>query len=1019
MSEKAALDLLRRFEDDVRAVLEDVAWPPESRDEAAAVLLGHAGDQLVARETMDLSEPLLRTVGRSADPMMALRNWDRYIRASFNRAGLMRLLAGSDDLLDFLSGLFAMSQFFSDIAIRNPEYVEWCLGEAILECEKEIGKYREHLESFVRPFRTREARRRALARFRRRELLRIGVRECRGRGTIREYCRELSRVAQVACELAYRDCLEEAEAKHGLPVRQDAPEGDGRATFAIVAMGKFGSEELNFSSDIDLVFVYDEEGRTPGRADSTGYVTGSVPSHEFYCLIAREICNYLNDPTSEGVLYRVDARLRPEGKSGVMARSMAGYSIYFADQARSWEKIAYLKARCVTGDEKLGGDFEALARSFVYTGNRHEILLPEVARLKKRIDDNAISSDRGTRDVKRGPGGIREIEFFVSALQLLHGGTQPAFRIRSTIEALHALAEAGLIERAAATRFEESYWMLRRVEHALQMLDDQQTHTIPADLAEVHSLAVRCGFADAEDFSRELTRTRRWIRERFDELFREDAGSQADNLVEHLESGAMPDGDVFERLAPYGLGTLEGHTALRELCVGTREIAVSSRGQRLFEKLLPALLEELRTVADPTQAVLQLSHFLRSHHAVTPLYQLLLDHRPVLRLLLHLLGFGSMTPRTMVSHPGRFDQMLEGDALSPDRPPAEPHGNEERDESDAMKSLRRFKDRESLFIQAREIVGIDDAEKASARTTKLAESCLGELARILAGRHGIGGDWSVIAFGSFGAGDVHVCADLDLAFFCGTEGEEAPPAGLQNFAGDLLAELSAVTPEGRLWKMDARLRPDGASGALVVTLKRARRYYESEAGVWEFQSAMRARHVAGSPSISARALDLVRDAWQKRRGGIDVRAEIATMRGRMESSVRLPSAAAFDLKHGPGGLVDVEFLVQYHQLANPELAGTIWTPSVSEALPRLAEAGVIDGDARDLLLEHLGTLRTIQRLLRLLFETSRDHVPREGAKRAQLVRAITPRVGDGESVLALLPGRMETVRELFDETLGR
>lgn len=1024
MSGGAASDkLLAQFRADVSAALEEVAWPVDARDEALGALAEHAADPLAMREAMELAVPLVRTLSATADPPMALRNLDRYVRASFGKAGLFKRLLESERHRDLLARLFASSQFFSDIVARNPEYLDWCFSEAIIEDCKPLERYRLHLRQFLGAARTQESRRRALCRFKRRELLRIGVREMAGHGSIREYCRELSRLAQAACELAHDDVLADLSARHGLPARADGSEP--RSVFCIVAMGKFGADELNFSSDIDLVFVYDEEGETTGRADSTGYVSGRVSSNEFYSRLSQGICAYLGDPTSEGVLYRVDARLRPEGKAGAMARSLPAYAAYFAEQARSWEKIAYQKARAVAGDEHLGEQFHAIARSFVFSGNRHDVLLPEMARLKRRIDEQAMDPDGANLDIKRGPGGIREIEFIVSALQLLHGGEDTSLRVRGTLDGLEKLVVAGKIDRVVAARLQDEYWFLRRVEHALQMLDEQQTHSLPAQRSQWRPLAVRCGYPDDEEFARHLDATRTWVRAQFEALFLGEESARPPALVERLETGGMADEESLRTLAPYGLGTPEGFTALRELLVGTREVAISSRGQRSFEALLPRLLDELRATVDPAAAVLGLSQFLRAHHAMTGIYQLLLEHPPILRLLVRTLGFSPLTSRLLVGHPGRFDQMLEGTALSAER---SPRGEFERryrprmgalDGDARLEEIRRFKDRESLFVSARELLGICTLDEAAGQSTELAETSLQEFAREFARRHGIGDDWCILAFGSFGSRQVHVCADLDLAFFCdpGEQGAEmATPPELQSFASDLLAAMTAVTPQGRLWKTDARLRPDGANAPLVVTLERARRYYGHEAGVWEFQSATRARFACGSEEIAQRAIGSIAQAWRARTATVDLRAEIRGMRRRMAESTKLPRNVEIDLKRSPGGIVDIEFLAQYAALSDREFSFDV--PETDKVLesPRFEElAGAEDAD---FLRSHHRALRRIQRLLRLMLESSRDYLPTQKDRRSQLERALAVAFEDPARTLDELPGRMRRARGMFDRILG-
>ncbi|MCB2154435.1 bifunctional [glutamate--ammonia ligase]-adenylyl-L-tyrosine phosphorylase/[glutamate--ammonia-ligase] adenylyltransferase [bacterium] len=985
-----------------------------------------AREQFVFEEIVEVAPKLIPALAATADPRMALRNWDRYVRAAWDRLGVLHLMEHNPDHLQFLAQLFAASQFFSDIVVRNPEYLEWCLVEARMESEKPLEEYRRQLHGFVRAFGSSESRRRALCRFKRRELLRIGVRDLQQRADIMELCRELTNLAEAACELALEDSLSDLMKRYGQPAPPPDVKPDDTIGFAVLAMGKFGGRELNFSSDIDLIFVYDTEGTTAGRKDGTGHVSNRITKHEFYCKLGTAIIQYLDYSTIEGVLYRVDARLRPDGASGAIARSLPAYVAYLADQARSWEKIAYLKARCVAGDRKLAARFEEVRQNFVFFGNSPQVLLPEVARLKRRIDHEALDPRTRKLDIKRGPGGIREVEFISAALQLLHGGNDKSLRVRATLEAMELLAEKGKLQPDKVRRLREAYLLFRQVEHCLQMMNEQQTHALPEDDEERQRLAVRCHFESEADLQSQLSEFRGFVREQFEALFHEEGPAEKLDLVDYLVSRDTPEESVLEELAPFGIGTVEGFRALRELVSGSREFAISRHSQQWLERVFPQLLEQLQNVAYRENAIRHFTQLLRSHHSVTSTYELIQSHPWVLRMLVRVLGFGSLPARLMVAHPEYLDQLLLGEPLRGTRSPAYAFDEEyaarvgRLEVEKALGRIRQFKDREALFLAVREIMDVDSARESAATTTELAKTCLSAVIDVLSrDSERRDGRWCIIALGSFGGEWVHVCGDLDVAVFHeAPENDRGAAEHYSNLAGRILSTMSAVSPDGQLWKVDARLRPDGVNAPLSIARERAERYYREEAGIWEFQSMTRAQFLAGDEEFGREILGSMHDALRDRSPLPDLAKEIHEMRVRLDQTVRLPRHAKLDLKRGPGGIVDVEFLVQYFQLAKGIELPALRTPRTDEALEVIRDAGLMEVETVDFILEHHHVLRTVQRAIRLLWETPKDLVPGTPDRLGPLARALDPQLQNAAERLESLGAQMITMREIFDSTLS-
>jgi glutamate-ammonia-ligase adenylyltransferase len=916
----------------------------------------------------------------------------------------------------------AFSSFFAETMARDNRALSMVLDPDQMAAERTRADFVRLLDEESAGLDSKEDLRRALSRLKRRELLRIGIREFAGMQDIVGQCRELSALAETAVEVALRQSLADMVKRHGLP--KGCGEEPQNCGFAVVAMGKLGGQELNFSSDLDLLYVYNVEGETSGRRDPRGGVQGSVTHHHFYSELASAVTRALSEATTEGTLFRIDLRLRPEGSGGAVARSITGYEAYFAQQARAWEKVAYLKSRPIAGDASVGRIFSQIIEAFVFEDNKPDDLLPEIARLKARIDAEAQRPKDGRHDLKRGPGGIREIEFLATAQQLLHGGHDKSLRMRRTTGALERLAEIGRVNEELARRKAETYWFYRRVEHALQMVEEKQTHLLPVPGAEAERLATALGFASWSALDTRISEERQFIRSAFEEFFGSAKPRKTQALADCLEMGTLPSEFLLAPLREVGLAEPDGLAALRVLAVGTREVAIRSEGQKRFEQLLPHLLRELHHAAMPVAAVHNLTNFMRAHWSITTLYDLLLAHPPVLRLLIRMLGFGALPSRLLIAHPERFDEMLETDVLRPHSSPAISFqkrvgrmiGDMERE--DALRAIREWKEREALFCSAREILGILEVDDAAAKVTEVAEACLKAVCQVVEKHSPPGRRWCILGMGGFGGKQVHICADLDIACFVEDDGEAtAPRNAAEVFFYSVISAMSAVSPHGALWKMDARLRPEGANGPLAVTMERATRYYATEAGTWELQSATRARLVAGDEALAQQLFASLQDAARERSKLATIGNDVRTMRARLESTLRIPSHAECDLKRSAGGLVDIEFLVQYLLLNNAASLNDIIIPCTGEAIGSLAKAGLLDPETAEFVEAHRIRLRTLQRTVRLLRETARDFIPTAPTARDEITRAIAFQESSPRDLLERLPGDMARMRGIFEKVV--
>lgn len=1027
----------------LRAVL-SLADDPLSRDRVVAVLAG-----------------LLAALPRCADPDMALRNLDRLGRAVYDRVAFYGLLRQHPVLVRFLAELLSFSEFLSDILIRNPEYFEWLLAPERIEVEPTRERLADSLRQAVQPFRKPETIRRALCRWKRREVLRIGVRDMLGKADIRQCARELSWLAEAVVGLALEQARAECSARFGEPCSEHAAPECRPALFAVYGMGKLGGEDLNFSSDIDLIFVYDEEGRTSGVTDATGTVIHRITNHEYFTKLGERIVAFLGEPSDEGNLFRVDMRLRPEGKTGPLVRSQPSYTVYFADQARPWEKVAYLKARKIAGDDDLAGRFDAAVAHFVFSDPKAETLANEMTHLKNRIDREVLEGDLRRRDLKRGVGGIREIEFIASYRQILEGGRDPALRVRDTAEAIRRLSARRSLSVEYADFLMEAYFFLRRLEHRIQMMAERQTYLVPESISEWGRLARRNGDAEGslEDAGRRLqTRfqeTTNRVRAIFEEVFDlgdargEGEASPVDLL---LRAGSESDANrALQAIADAGFQ--EPHAtlrSLRELAYGTSEVVVSSTGQRWFEKILPSLLEQGRRLPFPDAAVRSLDAFLRAAKGRTLLYEMLAGNPPILRMLLTAFASGPVMSRSLIAHPEWFDEILDTGALSPDFDVA---GQEESlrrataadpDDDAAWRRLRRWKEKTLLVLGLLETLNIADEVRLARMTSDLADICLRAVAermeRRLLAEHGAprpdarpDGEplrWTLLGLGGFGGRHVSHHSDLDVVLIYSEKGHTFGPDGAEvlkashwysRLGEEIIGVMTAVSPEGQLFKVDARLRPEGRNAPLAATLERYLSYYEEGAQTWEWQAILRARRVAGDEGLAARFLTSLWERLPARfADGPALAAEVRSMRDRLAESSKPPRWAECDYKRGRGGLVDVDFIAQFLQLKTMAARGRasdeigLVVPETEAILERLCAAGALSREDEALLREEHDFLRTLQRRARLLFETSRDFFPEKPDRLEPLRRALASRLPEGADLVERFHAAQRRLREAFE-----
>jgi [glutamine synthetase] adenylyltransferase / [glutamine synthetase]-adenylyl-L-tyrosine phosphorylase len=928
---------------------------------------------------------------RAGDPDALIAGFER-VQAAIPRKAAERAIPA-------LFPLLAASELFPrQLAIRRP-LVRHLLNETWPGGEKPAAQLLHEARGALRGVRSgdTEGLMHRLRLFKYRELLRIGARDVR-LAPMAEIGRETSALAQAIVSAAH-DWL-----FAGLLERYGAPEVPG---FCILGMGKLGGEDLNFSSDIDLVYVFRADGQTSGGARA------ATPHVQLFTRLCEELTRALSASTADGFCYRVDLNLRPQGRSGAIVLSLPATLAYYETYGRTWERAALIKARPVAGDASLGNELLDALSPFVWRRSLDLKAVDALREIKAQIDLRAKAS---ADDVKLGPGGIREIEFFVNALQLLHGGKNAPLRERNTLRALRKLEMFGLLSSQDADALEEAYSFLRRVENRLQMVEERQTQTLPEAERERHRLAWGLHFASWDAFSRELARHRDFVRRAFSTLLGQTARGELPDeplLALALDPDTAP---AARRKAMAERGFADPDRALAALERLSRvQKAALAQGSSDPGTLAIKLLAEVVRTPDPDQALFHLSEFIGHLHAPAGYLDLLGGAALARRRLLNLFGQSDFLSRYFLGHPELLDALVQsepGDVLKPpDRIRQELASRLQRhdDPEGRLAAMRRYRNEELLRIGMHDISGEIAVPEVAAQLTAIADAALDEALFMAESeqreRYGppVGPQGTeslaVIAMGKLGGRELGYHSDLDLIFVYSGEGPLETAGGTRGrishheyfakIAQRLITFLQMQLREGYLYTIDARLRPSGNQGALVVSQAAFLDHHQRRAQLWERQALIKARGVAGDARLSERVLaEVIHPLVYERPLPEGAAAEIDRLRTRMEREVAHETADQLNLKSGRGGLVDVEFATQYLQLLHGGRAREIRRTNTLEALEALERAGSLPAADAQVLRGGYLFHRRVENRLRLVQGHPLSHMPTHGRALALLARRL-------------------------------
>lgn len=956
---------------------------------------------------------LTRVIKAAADPDRAAHFFD-LLAATQAGPALAKL---PEENLRVLAALFSGSPVLASLVVSNPGWIHALEPDALKHARRLEGLKRE-VELWLTPLLELRDYGTALARlrqFKQRELVRIATRDLAQLADPIEITRELSDLADVCLDGVLNVCMRRFVESHGRPFFQD-PSGRWQPiAFCVLGLGKLGAQELNYSSDVDLMFVYTEEGDVFKEPPST--TTKHPPimtAHQYFNRLAEAFVTELTRTTADGTLYRVDLRLRPEGDSGPLCRSLQSYENYYAQWGQTWERMMLSRARLVAGDQALAGEFLEMIQPFRFPRSVGQDVQSEIAKMKRRIETEVVRANELDRNVKLGRGGIREIEFVIQTLQLLHAGRIPFLQTPHTLAALEKLARYNLLSARTARALQRAYCFLRKLEHRLQMEQGLQTHTIPGEKRARERLARLMGFGSLQKFEAALRLHTRNVRRAFDTVVKVGPPQLHSEFPDQFDGA---EAQWKQLLAKHWFrDPNQAFRVLREFVEGPGYVHVSARTIELARGLLPRLFALCRkddpnapadslppkTLSDPDRVLTRLDSFIAAYGARRTLFELWHSNPAVFELMMLLFDRSEYLAELAIRTPDLIDELVGGERLAQSKTATEILHQLQfgLGDNDQFAWLRRYHETELMRIGLRDILGLADFEQCLTELTALADACVQYALEVVLRKHRIAHPpLAIIGLGKFGGREINYGSDLDLMFVAGSEVEDV--ANLQRLAAEVLELLSRRTEHGIVFHTDVRLRPDGEKGLLVNTLAAHEHYYRTRAQLWEIQALTRTRPVAGNLAVGEQFQSLAAALTDFRpenvaagfpvrtRAGYpcdpgqpanahetapgrygasppetglaayrpDWKSHIHQMRLRIEKERTPPGKDHLAIKTGRGGLMDAEFIAQALCMEHGwQEAHTL------RALERAQAAGVLP-DA-DKLLENYRQLRRVEGILR-------------------------------------------------------
>ncbi|USG59970.1 bifunctional [glutamine synthetase] adenylyltransferase/[glutamine synthetase]-adenylyl-L-tyrosine phosphorylase [Sneathiella marina] len=882
---------------------------------------------------------------------IGMEEWDNLISASPEWANFANAFQDSTTNLKILQSVFGNSPYLSQCLQSNIPFFQHLMYEG---SDAALSLIYSDLDAKVSPRSDKNEIMSVLRKAKQQIALLTALCDMGHVWPLMQITRVLSDFAGCAVEICCRHLLTMAAEKgeFTLPDIEDPTRESG---LVILGMGKLGANELNYSSDIDLIVLFD--------AEKIDY-TGRRSLQDCFVKIARDLVQMMQDRTAGGYVFRTDLRLRPDPGATPIALSFAGAHVYYESQGQNWERAAMIKVRPIAGDLVAGADFVEFLVPFVWRKSMDFAAIEDIQAIKTQIHAHKGFAEISLagHNIKIGRGGIREIEFFCQTQQLIEGGRHPQLRTPKTLDTLDQLADFEKISETVRDDLRDAYVFLRTLEHRLQMINDEQTQTLPESQVEFDQLGVFMGYDDPETFRSTLLSTLTCVKGHYDNLFRfeETPERTAGRLV---FTGSDDDPETLKSLSALGftdVGQLS--QTVRDWHHGRYRATRTVRAQQILTTLMPTLLEALGNTSNPDAAFVRFDTFLKKLPAGIQLFSLFKAYPSLLELVARIMGMAPELADNLAQNPTLLDGVLTTDFLSP--LPPRPELEEDlslilstaRDFQDILDLSRRWANDLKFRVGVQILDNMDHVSGTGATVaagiplSNIAEVLLNRLYPLvladLAQKHGIveGGEFAVLGMGKFGSRQLMPRSDLDLVFIFDTpeddmmtNGEKPISAGLfyTRISQRFINALSALTSEGALYEVDMRLRPHGKSGPIALNLAAFQKYYEEDAWTWEHMALTRSRIVGGDASLRKRADAVLLKLNSMKRDPAKLKQDIQSMRERVHKEHS--DGSLWSLKHAVGGLMDLEFLCQYFRLLHGHSQPEILIPNTVQCFLKLAE----------------------------------------------------------------------------------
>ena len=922
---------------------------------------------------------------------------------------------------EMLAGAFGNSPFLSRLALRDRAFLREMLNKtpeaALSAIEAEVRSIQHAADIGLAMQVLRRAKREAA--------LTIALADIGGVWGLQQVTHALSTFADVCIGASLRFLLREAAERSGMEA-SDPAKLEAETGLIVLAMGKYGAFELNYSSDVDLIVFYDPR-RFPFRKrdDARGAAVD----------IVKGLVRLLSEVTVDGYVFRVDLRLRPDAGATQVAISTDAAEAYYEGMGQNWERAAMIKARACAGDPAAGVEFLDAIKPFVWRRSLDYAAIEDIHSIKRQIHAHGKHGAIAVagHNVKLGRGGIREIEFFAQTQQLILGGRNPNLRSRETLKAIEALRAAGLVSNIAASDLGLAYDFLRKLEHRLQMIEDEQTHRLPRADVELAHVACFMGFSDRAAFDEVLLHHLHTVQKHYLKLF-ESSAPLATSEGSLVFTGVEDDPETIETLS--GMGFRDPHHiahAIRGWHHGRIRATRSARAREILTKLMPALLDALSATADPDAAFAQFDRFVSRLPGGVQLFSLFLANTHLLKLVSNICGSAPRLADHLSRSPGVLDALMDRGFLNtlPSREQLDAlldvQLSAASDYEAALDAVRRFAKEQIFRVGVQIIEGTLNALAAGPAFTNIAEcSVAGLLAAtekelaLTAGRIPQGA-FVVVAMGKLGSREMTASSDLDLIFVYDapddavSDGGKSLPASMfyARLAQRLIGALTVPTAEGTLYEVDMRLRPTGNKGPVAVSLESFSRYHATESWTWERLALTRARVIAGS-QLGSKVAAVIRGALTAAPDRAKILADAADMRGKLFA--QFPGKAPWDLKFARGGLVDIEFIAQTLQLLEAHSAPAVLHSNTIGALNILAQVKAIAAEDAVALMAAAELELALMQVLRIALDGEFD-----AASATPGLKGLLARAGDAErfdDLEAKLQSLQMQVRAIFEKRIS-